>query len=60
MLGAGACGLPAFLHEALPGATIDAVELSADVCAAARACFGVAALEGSPRFALHEACAFEP
>ena len=34
-LGAGACGLPAFLHEALPGATIDAVELSADVCAAA-------------------------
>jgi hypothetical protein len=33
VLGAGACGLPAFLHEALPGATIDAVELSADACA---------------------------
>ena len=59
VLGAGACALPAFLHEALPGATIDAVELSGDVCAAARACFGVAALEGSPRFALHEACAFD-
>ena len=59
VLGAGACALPAFLHEALPGATIDAVELSGDVCAAARACFGVAELEGSPRFALHEACAFE-
>ena len=59
VLGAGACALPAFLHEALPSATIDAVELSGDVCAAARACFGVAALEGSPRFALHEACAFD-
>ena len=58
VLGAGACSLPAFLHDALPGATIDAVELSPDVCAAARACFGVSALEGSARFTLHEACAF--
>lgn len=59
VLGAGACGLPAFLHEALPQAQVDAVEVSADVCAAARECFGIQKLEGSPRFRLHQTCAFE-
>ena len=59
VLGAGACGLPAFLHEALPQAQVDAVEVSADVCAAARECFGIQTLEGSSRFRLHQACAFE-
>lgn len=59
VLGAGACGLPAFLHQALPHAQVDAVEVSADVCAAARECFGVQSLERSSRFRLHQTCAFE-
>ena len=57
VLGAGGCSLPAFLHEALAECHVDAVELSADVRAAARACFGVAALETSGRFQLHSGCA---
>lgn len=60
VVGAGACSLPAFLHTALPAAQVDAVELSAAVCAAARDHFGVAELEASSsRFRLHEGCGFE-
>jgi hypothetical protein len=59
VIGAGACALPAFLHSALPRATIEAVEVSAEVCAAARAHFGVAELEASDRFRLVEGCGFE-
>jgi hypothetical protein len=57
VLGAGGCSLPAHLFSAIPGATVDAVELSPGVLTAARDFFGVAALEASPRFALHCGCA---
>jgi hypothetical protein len=60
VLGGGGCTLPAFLHFALPHAKITVVEQSADVCAAARECFGIAALEAAEhgRFALKEVVPF--
>ncbi len=58
VLGAGGGALPAFLHAALPGAVVDAVELSGEVCAVARECFGVGAAEATGRLRLHEDCAF--
>jgi spermidine synthase len=60
VLGAGGCSLPAHLLLTIPGATIDAVELSPAVLAAARDFFGVGALEAEhprSRFAVHCDCA---
>jgi hypothetical protein len=63
-LGAGACSLPAYLFEKLPhNVAVTAVELSADVCFAARRCFGVDTLEDSAdhsrTFKLQQGCAVE-
>jgi hypothetical protein len=70
-LGAGACSLPAYLCQSLPyDVAVTAIELSADVCFAARQCFGVDALElgsdgsrdeagVSRSFELQQGCAIE-
>ena len=57
VLGAGGCSVPAFLHHALPGASVDAVEPCGTVSYVARHMFGVDALEGAGRFRLHLASA---
>jgi hypothetical protein len=54
VLGAGGCSLPRWLTAALPRCSVEAVEASSHVAAAARHLFGAAALEEEGRFALRE------